>query len=101
MILPLCPTCHRRGSERIGVHVSVRHGREVRIPSGSCLSSFHDAADYGPMLLEAVKSASNWAKMFLMGCTIHESQELSCLEDEQRIDDLLAVAEGRKEDRDV
>ena len=96
MTPPLCPTCGRRGSERNDTYINWKEDRGYYVEE--CPSAFHDAADYGPMLLEALKSASNWAKMFLMGCTIHESQELSCLEDEQRRDDLLAVAEGRKEE---
>jgi len=89
MTPPLCPTCHRRGSERIGVHVSVRHGREVRIPSGSCLSSFHDAADYGPMLLEAGKALLTKASNGVyQGPLVAEMNTL---------DAIVAAAEGRKE----
>jgi hypothetical protein len=47
MTAPLCPACGRRGSER------------YEVSDGECASTcrdpFHDAADYGPMLLEALK----------------------------------------------
>jgi hypothetical protein len=41
--------------------------------------------------LEALKSANNWAKMFLAGATIHESQERECQEDVQRADDAIDI----------
>jgi len=91
MIPPLCPTCGRRASQRANYFPSMGRGGFIE-----CRSPFHDAGDWGPEMLDALKLATNWAKMFLMGCTIHESQELSCQEDVQRIDDLLAAVEGRK-----
>ena len=97
MTPPFCPTCGRRGSER-EVCVPGTPPYDDEMHGEVCPSPFHDAGDWGPALLEALKSATNWAKMFLMGCTIHESQELSCQEDVQRIDDLLAECEGRKEE---
>ena len=55
MIPPLCPVCHRRASERRGW--ASRPGyksKHVRV-LGHCLSPFHDAGDWGPVLLEACK----------------------------------------------
>ncbi|HXK36959.1 MAG TPA: hypothetical protein VJ553_05260 [Candidatus Paceibacterota bacterium] len=41
-------------------------------------------------LREALKSSNNWAKMFLTGCQIHESQEGCCDEDTTRADAALS-----------
>jgi hypothetical protein len=75
-IPPLCPLCHRRASER---SKSTFEGN-LRMSVHRCSAPFHDAADYGPMLLEALKDvdAAGFAGM-------------------GNYDALIAAVEGRKE----
>jgi hypothetical protein len=52
---PLCPTCGRRGSER-EVCVPGTPPYDDEMHGEVCPSPFHDAADYGPVLLEAARA---------------------------------------------
>jgi hypothetical protein len=91
MILPLCPTCGRRGSERNDTYINWKEDRGYYVEE--CPSAFHDAADYGPMLLEAGKALLTKASNGVyQGPLVAEMNTL---------DAIVAAAEGRKEDRDV
>jgi hypothetical protein len=82
MTPPLCPTCGRRGSSRVGWDATLEREK-------TCLDSFHLAADYGPMLLEAAKvlltKASNGV---YQGPLVAEMNTL---------DAIVNAVEGRKE----
>ena len=87
MTPPLCPICGRLGSMRFTGSVMNSGGYEI------CSSPFHDAADYGPMLLEAGKALLTKASNGVyQGPLVAEMNTL---------DAIVAAAEGRKEDRDV
>ena len=70
MTPPLCPTCGRRGSERIN--------RGDMTGLLDCLDLFHLAADYGPMLLEVIREMANdyerWDKQ-----NQHEPLVMACI----------------------
>jgi hypothetical protein len=88
MTAPLCPTCNRPGSERVG-----------RISRESCTSSFHDAADYGPALLEALRPfaaiKTSDGPYIYAGDAVH-MQVFVRTGDVREARKLLAAVEGRK-----
>jgi hypothetical protein len=59
MTPPLCPACGRRASERYSGRV-VEYDRLTGDVLGACTSPFHDAADYGPMLLGLMVLCREW-----------------------------------------
>jgi hypothetical protein len=56
MTPPPCPACGRRGSERNWLFFADTTTGGVCRRLETCPSSFHDAADYGPMLLDAARA---------------------------------------------
>jgi hypothetical protein len=91
MIIPLCPLCGRRASERIGVHTSIRHGRTVRIPSAPCPSPFHDRADHAEEAFDLVSEMAD----VCCNCCIAIGE---CIHEKARA---LLAREGRKEEKDA
>ena len=112
MTAPLCPTCGRRPSERKGW--ASRPGyksKHVRVLA-ECLHPCHDIADYGLVLLEALREfkrergkhdgphyvpTADAPDGLVKGCV---QCELSYIEAEARLDAAIAAVEGRKEEKD-
>jgi len=80
MTPPLCPACGRRASQRANYFPSMGRGGFIE-----CRSPFHDAGDWGPTLLEAIRKHKAATK----GAPSDVDGELYAI---------IAVAEGRKED---
>jgi hypothetical protein len=82
MTPPTCPLCHRRASER------VYRGDLTGLVD--CLSPFHDAGDWGPALLEALKDAAEFLHLAQGNHTVDWATA-------DRVDDLLAAVGGHEE----
>jgi hypothetical protein len=95
---PLCPTCGRRGSERYSGRV-VEYDRLTGGILGACPSSFHLAADYGPMVLEALRPfaaiKTSDGPYIYAGDTVH-MQVFVRTGDVREARKLLSAIEGRK-----
>jgi hypothetical protein len=87
MTPPLCPTCGRRAS--------IRWWPTPIKTASECFDPFHDAADYGPMLLEACKGLKDAIRQESGGGNRRSFHVLAKL---READEVCAAAEGRKEE---
>jgi hypothetical protein len=108
MTPPLCPMCHRRGSERVGMvaldipdagygGAGYRRHMGKFISSLPCPSSFHDAADYGSMLLEAARAYCELTVCYRINQTPSEAL-FARLGKAKKV---LAAVEGRIEEEKI
>ena len=99
MTPPPCPTCGRRASRRTGY---VRTTDKM-----ACIDPFHDAGDWGPALLEALKDAASSLEALscagIRGAAIQDYSNVRGFANSRAIiaRDALAAVEGRKEEENV